>query len=142
MTISLDHAYAVLTDAAEDCTGLWDAVWTLTGFVMNMLEVQEHQEPDHSPKYEACVPQAKHILQRLYEVGWIEFCRGTAWPPSALTEKTIQPDEVASIFSRTLYWYTPVDPILDYICFAATENGIQVWREGKQLFLQRNLSLA
>jgi len=139
MTISLDQAYAVLTDAAEDCTGLWGAVWRLTGFVTDMPEVQENQEPDHSPKYEVCVSHAQYVLQRLFELGWIEFCRGVAWPPSALTEKTVQPNEVAHIFAHTPYWYVPVDPVLDYICFSATESGMQVWREGKQSFLEKDI---
>ena len=135
-TVTLsEQAYGILTDAAEDCTGLWGAVWTLMGFARNVPMGESDEKPNQSPEYETYVPQAQLILKKLIDLNWIELYRGIAWPPSALTEVRVQQDEIANIFSRVLYWEVPTGNTSGYICFAATESGKQIWRQGKQSFI-------
>jgi hypothetical protein len=133
--IRSEQIYSILTDAAEDCTALWGAVWTLTEFI-DVSDYQDHSNLNYNQKYELCIPTAKRILLALFEAGLVEFHRGLAWPPSSLTEIDMQPIEVEAIFANMAYWLAPTDATLDYICFNATENGRKLWRQGKEAFMR------
>ena len=68
-----EQLYTLLTDANEDCTPFWDAVW----------EVVVPGDSGSEVQYEKAIPQAQWLMQKLLLSGLVVVYRGDRWPPSA-----------------------------------------------------------
>ena len=115
------NAFAVLTDAVEDCTGLWDAVWELVGVPSDDAEGER--------LYDSKIADAQSILQKFVSYKLIELREGKSWPSGADQEVDIPPSEVNSVFTTLKYWHPPEEGGA-YICFHATSAGKDVWHRG------------
>lgn len=120
---NLENAFATLTDAVEDCTGLWDAVWELVGVPLNNTEAKS--------LYDSKISEAQSILQKLVSHGLVKLCKGDSWPGEAEQEADILPSELNSVLTTVQYWQPPEEGEA-YICFYATVTGKDVWHHGKQ----------
>lgn len=114
--------YAVLTDAYEDCTSLWDGVWEHAGRI--------EDEAEREKQYAACIEPTRRLLQEFVAKGLIVVERCSAWAGGRYTP--IPPEEVPAVLAEDHYWYPSDRDEDEWICFCRTEVGNRVWHEGKE----------
>lgn len=120
--ITLQEKYAILTDAAEDCTGLWDAAW----------EIRSQCHDEHSSAYDVMVEDAKAVLRELLSTELVQLFQGHVEANGADGEVVVTNiDEIEAALNNSDYWHSS-RITSDYFCFYITDKGKEVWLEGEK----------
>lgn len=114
--------YAVLTDAYEDCSSLWDAVWEHVGRI--------EDEVERDKQYAACIDPTRRLLQQFVDKNLVVIERCSSWIGGEY--KPVPSEDVASVLAEDHYWHPSGQDDEEWICFYRTDKGNEVWHEGKE----------
>ena len=117
--------YRLLTDANEDCTRFWDAVWEVAG---------DGDEASSDARYRAAIPEAQRLMHELLRSGLVTIYRGPDYQSGlgADGEFEVSAEEGSAIIADPASWQRPSDDerVGVYFCFYTTEAGKQLWYKG------------
>ncbi len=124
-----DILYRLLTDAWEDCTPFWEAVWEIA-FPCEEAEADAH--------YREAIPEAQRLMRLLLLSGLITVYHGPDYHSGlgAHGEFEVSPKRAAAIIDNPMSWRSPSDTekVGEYFCFYVTEAGKQLWHMGRKAF--------